>query len=243
LIRLGVCFIYMVGYLLHSLPTLKRMKNLDSNMDVAMRDALIHQTPKHWSKVFLKLAGTKVIIEGKENIPDGPVVLVSNHEGNFDIPVILGYLDKPTGFISKIEVKKVPLLASWMEVMNCVFLDRSDRMRALQSIRQGVNLLKQGHSLVIFPEGTRSKGGPIGKFKTGSFRLAVDAKVPIVPISISGTSDLFERNHRLIKPGTVRVVIGEPVVSHLYANPDMKELAIEVRDVIISQRKDHKKAS
>jgi 1-acyl-sn-glycerol-3-phosphate acyltransferase len=233
----------MVAYLIYSLPILKKMKNLDLNMDIAKRDFLIHQTPMRWSKTFLRLAGANVMVEGIEHIPEGPVVLVSNHEGNFDIPVILGYLEKPTGFISKIEIKKVPLLANWMEVMNCVFIDRSDRMMALQSIRHGVKLLKKGHSIVIFPEGTRSKGGPIGKFKTGSFRLAVEAQVPIIPISILGTSELFEKNNRLIKPGTVKVVVGKPVVSHLQNNQDMKELAIEVRDIIISQHQKNKKAS
>jgi 1-acyl-sn-glycerol-3-phosphate acyltransferase len=243
LVRLIICFFYMVGFLVCSLPTLSRMKKLNRKMDVAKRDEILHRTPKHWSKVFLKLAGAKVTIEGLERIPNGPVVIISNHEGDFDIPVLLGFIEKPFGFISKIEVKKVPILAQWMEVIHCVFLDRKDRRKALQSIRDGVKLLKKGHSLAIFPEGTRSKGGPIGRFKSGSFRLAVDSKVPIVPISIQGTSDLFEKNNRLIRPAAVRVIIGKPVTSHLHSEKDLKELATEVRDIIITQIENKKIAS
>jgi 1-acyl-sn-glycerol-3-phosphate acyltransferase len=233
----------MVGFLLCSLPALRKMKKLNRRMDVRKRDLIVHKVPRHWSRVFMKLAGAKITIEGQENIPEGPVVIISNHEGDFDIPLIVGFIDKPVGFISKIEVKKVPILASWMKVMNCVFLDRSNRQKALQSIREGVKLLKKGHSLVIFPEGTRSKGGPVGRFKAGSFRLAVDAKVPIVPVSISGTSDLFEKNNRLIKPAKVKLVIGKPIISHLYSDKDLIDLAVEVREMIINQMDEKRIAS
>lgn len=212
-------------------------------MDISKRDHLVHKVPKHWSRVILKLAGANITVEEQGNIPEGPVVIISNHEGDFDIPLLLGFIDKPFGFISKIEVKKVPILASWMEVMNCVFLNRSDRNQAIQSIRHGVKLLKKGHSLVIFPEGTRSKGRPIGRFKSGSFRLAIDAKVPIIPISIIGTSNLFEKNNRLIKPANIKLVIGKPITSHIYSEKDLKEFATEVREVIINQMQNEKIAS
>ncbi|HYK74337.1 MAG TPA: lysophospholipid acyltransferase family protein [Pseudoneobacillus sp.] len=233
--RLVICFLYLSGYLIYSLPQLRLMKKLDPKMDVAKRDQLVHRIPKQWSEVMMKLTGSTITVEGQDRIPDGPVVLISNHEGDFDIPVLLGSIDKPFGFVSKIEVKKVPILANWMEVMNCVFLNRKDRQQALRSIREGVKLLKKGHSLVIFPEGTRSKGGPIKHFKSGSFRLAVDAKVPIVPISIIGTSNVFEKNNRLIKPAEIKVIIGQPVVSHIHSEKDIKELAAEVREIIVSQ--------
>ena len=76
-----------------------------------------------------------------------------------DIPVLLGYLNKPIGFVSKAEIKKFPVVPTWMELMNCVFMDRSDRRQSLKAIKDGIELLKNGHSIVIFPEGTRSKGG------------------------------------------------------------------------------------
>ncbi|WP_391557388.1 lysophospholipid acyltransferase family protein [Robertmurraya sp.] len=243
MIRLMAVFLYMSGYLVYSIPKLQRMKKLDKRLSVSERDQLIHTIPNKWSKTIMKLTGSKVKVEGIENLPEGAVVMISNHEGDFDIPTLLASIEKPFGFISKVEVKKVPILSTWMEIMNCVFLDRSDRRKSVQSIREAVKLLKEGHSIAIFPEGTRSKGGPIGEFKSGGFRLAKDAKVPIVPISISGTSDVFEKNGRLVKPASIQVKILPCIPSSIFDQKDMKEVSDYVREVIINSLKDEKIAS
>ncbi len=174
------------------------MKKLDPSIPVAQKNKMIHEIPRKWSQTIMKITGSKIIVEGQENIPDGPVVIVCNHVGDFDIPVLLGFVNKPFGFISKIEVSKVPILSSWMKVMNCVFLDRKDRRQSVRAIKEAAASVKEGHSLVLFPEGTRSKGGAVGEFKPGGFRIAIDANAPIVPISISGTADVFEKNNRLV---------------------------------------------
>ena len=243
MIRLMAVFLYMSGYLVYSIPKLQRMKKLDKRLSVSERDQLIHTIPNKWSKTIMKLTGSKVKVEGIENLPEGAVVMISNHEGDFDIPTLLASIEKPFGFISKVEVKKVPILSTWMEIMNCVFLDRSDRRKSVQSIREAVKLLKEGHSIAIFPEGTRSKGGPIGEFKSGGFRLAKDAKVPIVPISISGTSNVFEKNGRLVKPASIQVKILPCIPSSIFDQKDMKEVSDYVREVIINSLKDEKIAS
>jgi 1-acyl-sn-glycerol-3-phosphate acyltransferase len=243
MIRLMAVFLYMSGYLVYSIPKLQRMKKLDKRLSVSERDQLIHTIPNKWSKTIMKLTGSKVKVEGIENLPEGAVVMISNHEGDFDIPTLLASIEKPFGFISKVEVKKVPILSTWMEIMNCVFLDRSDRRKSVQSIREAVKLLKEGHSIAIFPEGTRSKGGPIGEFKSGGFRLAKDAKVPIVPISISGTSAVFEKNGRLVKPASIQVKILPCIPSSIFDQKDMKEVSDYVREVIINSLKDEKIAS
>lgn len=233
--RLIAFFSYFVGFLLYSIPTLSKMKNLAPTLSVAEKDAIIHTIPRKWSQTIMKITGSKIIVEGQENIPDGPVVIVCNHVGDFDIPVLLGYVNKPFGFISKIEVSKVPILSSWMKVMNCVFLDRKDRRQAIRAIKEGAESIKKGHSLVLFPEGTRSKGGPVGEFKTGGFRMALDANAPIVPIAISGTADVFEKNNRLVRPATIRIIIGKPIRSHLQLNPSsIKEVTEETRQIIIA---------
>ncbi|WP_442594335.1 lysophospholipid acyltransferase family protein [Neobacillus sp. D3-1R] len=241
--RLVICFLYLAGFLIYNLPKLGSMKKLNRRMEVVKRDQIIHRIPKQWSKVMMKLTGSTISVEGQDRIPEGPVIFISNHEGDFDIPVLLAAIEKPFGFVSKIEVKKVPILSSWMEVMNCVFINRKDRSQSTKAIRDAVRLLKKGHSLVIFPEGTRSKGGLVKHFKSGGFRMAVDAKVPIVPISIIGTSDIFEKNNRLIKPAKVKVIIGHPVVSHIHSEKDIKELGLEVREIIVSEIEKKKIAS
>ncbi|MEH7109446.1 MULTISPECIES: lysophospholipid acyltransferase family protein [Bacillaceae] len=239
MVRLITCFLYMSGYLIYSIPTLRKMKRLSKNIPVSERDLLIHKVPKMWSRTIMKITGSRVSVEGQEFIPDGPVVFVANHEGDFDVPSLLGYINKPFGFVSKMEVMKVPILSSWMEVMNCIFLDRRNRRQAVNSIREGAAMLKRGHSILIFPEGTRSKGGPISPFKTGSFHLAKDAGVPIVPISIKGTSDVFEKNNRFIRPATITITIGQPINPQVYANLDLKELAENVRQIVIRNLDDH----
>lgn len=241
--RLVFIFLYMSGYLVYSLPKLKRMQGLPKDLPVGKRDSLIHGTPQKWSKTIMKMTGSKIEVHGEQHLPEGPVLLVSNHEGDFDIPLLLGHVNKPFGFISKIEVKKVPILSKWMEMMNCVFMDRKDRRQAVRSIKEGVELLKQGHTILVFPEGTRSKGGPIQEFKSGSLRLAKDAGVPIIPISIEGTANVFEKNGRMIKPASIKLTICKAIRFEEYKDKDLKVVANEVREIIISSRKEDKLAS
>ncbi|RSD26283.1 lysophospholipid acyltransferase family protein [Mesobacillus subterraneus] len=243
MLRLIACFVYLGGYLITSIPKLSRVKRLPEEMPQEQKQLLIHETPKNWAKTFMGLTGSKVEIEGSHHIPDGPVLFVSNHEGNFDIPVLIMAIDKPFGFISKIEVKKVPLLSAWMEAINCVFIDRKNRKTAADSIKSGIDLLKEGNSLVIFPEGTRSKGAPVGLFKAGGFRLAKESGVPIVPISIQGTADIFEKNGRLVKPAKIKVIISQPLFCRQYRDKDLITLAGEVRAIILDSRKTKRIAS
>jgi 1-acyl-sn-glycerol-3-phosphate acyltransferase len=233
----------MSGFLVYSIPRLKKLKALPDDMPVHEKDAKIHETPQQWSRAIMKITGSQVEFTGEEHLPDGPVLFVSNHEGDFDIPLLLAYVNKPFGFISKIEVKKVPILSSWMEAMNCVFLDRKDRRKAIRSIREGKELLKQGHSILIFPEGTRSKGTPVGEFKSGGLRLGRDAGVPIVPISIQGTADVFEKNGRLVKPACISLAICPPILFEEYKNKDLKEVSNEIRKAILAVQKDSRLAS
>ncbi|MBY0096638.1 lysophospholipid acyltransferase family protein [Mesobacillus maritimus] len=243
MLRLIFIFLYMSGYLVYSIPKLRKMQALPKGMSVKEKDILIQETPKKWSETIMKMTGSKVEVRGNHNLPDGPVLIVANHEGDFDIPLLLGFLNKPFGFISKIEVKKVPVLSKWMDVMNCVYLDRKDRRQAVRSIREGVKMLKEGHSILIFPEGTRSKGGPIEEFKSGSLRLAKDAGVPIVPVSIEGTAEVFEKNGRLIKPANITLTICPPISFEEYQEKELKVVAKELRELIIMNRKEYKISS
>lgn len=233
--RLIICFLYISGYLFYSIPQLARIKKL-SHLPVNERDKIAHEYPQRFSKTFMKLTGSKVKVEGLDLIPEGPVVFIANHESDFDIPVLLGAINKPFGFVSKIEVKKVPILSSWLEALNCVLVDRKNRKQAVNNMQEAVSLLKEGHSLVIFPEGMRSKGGPVQSFKVGGFRLAQDAEVPIVPISIKGTADVFEKNGRLIKPAHIKVTICHPIDPKVHFHKDYKELTEEVRQIIMANR-------
>ena len=231
LLRTVWWFIFFFGYLIYSLPTLKKIKRLPDTITEDKKREIVHRLPKNWAKKLVQLTRTKVSVSGEDNIPPGPVLLVSNHQGNFDVPILLGYINKPFGFISKIEVKKIPLISRWMEVMECVFIDRTDRRKAIMSIRDGVEKMKAGNSIVLFPEGTRSKGPKMNEFKTGGLRLAIDSKVPIVPIKISGSYVIMEKSKWGFQPGNVSVVIGKPITLP-EGKIDSKELALQLQNVI-----------
>ncbi|MFZ3588726.1 lysophospholipid acyltransferase family protein [Bacillus sp. DJP31] len=226
-------FTSMWIYLIYSIPTLRRVKKLSTvQFSVQERDEKVHQLPKKWARHVVNCSGARVTLNGEHHIPTESVLFVCNHQSNFDIPLLMGYLKKPMGFISKVEVKKLPIISDWMEVLPCVFMDRKDRRQAVKAIQDGANLLSDGHSLVIFPEGTRSKGGPIAPFKTGSFRLATKSGVPIVPVTINGSFRLFEEKGNLFQPGDVTITIHEPIRKEIYQSMDVKDLAQMVQDRI-----------
>lgn len=173
---------------------------------------LSHYTSFFWARFLIMMAGVRVKVYGGEKVPsEGPVLFISNHQGNFDIPVLLGYINKSKGFLAKIELTKIPIVHSWMQKMGCVFINRSDMRQSVKAIQQCAEVLKKGQSMVIFPEGTRSKGDTMAEFKKGSLRVAEKVKIPIVPVSISGTYKIMEANKNRIQPSDVTITISDPV--------------------------------
>ncbi|WP_409251096.1 lysophospholipid acyltransferase family protein [Bacillus sp. SCS-153A] len=234
MIRFAYVLFFMVSYLLYSIPNLIRMKQLSNDRPVSELDTIRHAMAKRWAKGIIIRTGTTVNIHGACNIPKGPVLFVSNHEGDFDIPVLLGYIEKPFGFMSKIEVKKLPVISHWMDILNCVFIDRKNKRQSIQSLKECITKLENGHSLVVFPEGTRNKGQGINPFKTGAFRIALEAGVPVVPIYIRGTADIFENNKKGLKPASVEITILPPVMQGDYKNMTPKEMADFVQGMIMN---------
>lgn len=233
MVRTIIWFAYFWFHLIITYPALLKVKKLHKAGQKEEMDKLIFETARHWAQKLVWLTGSTVEVKGKENLPDhGPFVIVSNHQGNFDIPIMLGYLERPIGFISKVEVKKLPIIRDWMVYMNCVFLDRKDRRQAITAINEGAQNIKKGTSIVIFPEGTRSKGMKMNSFKAGSFKLAQKAEVPIVPVAIKGSFKIMEQNKNLIKPTTVIVTVLPPIQPDQYAGKDIKTLSLEVEEII-----------
>lgn len=216
-------FSFLFGYLPIAAVNLKKIKAKKEQMSLKEYDLLIHSEPQKWARGIMDRTKSEIQVSGLEHLPDGPALLVSNHEGNFDIPVLLSAIPKPFGFISKKEVKKFPVIPIYMEEMNCVFLDRSDRRSAYKSIEDTVEKLKEGHSILIFPEGTRSKGGGLKEFKSGFMRIARTAGVPIVPIAIRGTSDVMEKNNNKVMPSFIQIQVLKPLGPEELAEADAKQ--------------------
>jgi 1-acyl-sn-glycerol-3-phosphate acyltransferase len=229
MLRTLIWFTYFFLYLLIVSPSLRKARQLQKR-DGKAADKFVQQKAERWARRLLRLAGGKVRVYGLKNIPEEePVLFVSNHQGNFDIPLLLHTAGRKIGFISKKEVRRIPLISSWMELLGCVFIDRKDRRQAVQMLREGADNLRTGNSLVIFPEGTRNKGGETGLFKKGSFKMAQLSGVAIVPVSISGSYKMMEANNGKMKPAVVNITYGKPMRDHIENSISLDELAEQVQ--------------
>lgn len=211
----------------------ERIRRIKGNDEA---EKIINDHVLNWAEYILKKAKVELEIEGLENLPKESCLYVANHQSLFDIPVLLAGIRKPMGFISKKEIKKVKIISEWMEMIHCVFIDRENIRESVKAINKGIDNLKQGYSMVIFPEGTRNKEGKIGDFKQGSMKLALKSGVPVVPVVIDGTYKIREGNkNNKIKPGKVRLIIKEPIYVDRLDKEDKNKLSNIIRGVIKNQ--------
>ena len=186
--------------------------------------AEVYKLMQQLCKDIVKSTGMELEVRGKENLKsDGPVLYVATHKSMFDIIVLLTIIDEPTLFVGKKEVSKMPIVNKWFDALGCIYIDRQDMRKALQSIIEGINELKSGQSIVLFPEGTRNMSNEIRPFKEGGFKLATKTKVPIVPIALSNTYKVFEEKKRIQKAKVV-VNIGEPVKTKELSKEELANL-------------------
>ena len=184
-------------------------------------------------RLILLICGVKRTVIGKNNIPkDQAVLYVSNHRSYFDI--LLGYTTVPnlTGFVAKKEMKKLPFISTWMDFLNCLFLDRDDIKEGLKMILKGVELIKNGYSVFISPEGTRSQGDDMLPFKEGSLKMAEKSGCPIIPVTISNTDNIFENHMPWIKRAHVIIEYGEPIYPKELSKDDRKFMGAYVQNII-----------
>lgn len=194
--------------------------------------------------VILLIAGTKIIVHGKENIPkDHAVLFVGNHRSYFDILSTYVVSGIKIGYVAKKEMEQIPLLSLWMKAIGCLFLDRENIKEGLKTILKGVDQLKGGHSIFIFPEGTRSKTEAMGTFKEGSTKMAEKAKCPIVPVALSNTDYIFEKNkHFAIKATTIEITFGDEIIINTLPKEDQKFLGAYLQR-LIQQMKEKQEAA
>lgn len=233
--RTIIWFIYFWWTAATPYPTLKKANRLKAEGREKEYAILVEECTRKWSLGLLKKAHVNVAVEGIENIPENePVLFVSNHQGNFDIPILIGYIPKYKGFIAKAELEKIPIIATWMRHLQCVFMDRSNPRQSVKAIIEGANLLKSGHAMVVFPEGTRSVDGKMGDFKAGALKLATRAKVNIIPVTISGSYKIMEKGSWIIHPQDVKLVIHPLFETTNYHDKDTQKLADDVEAIIQS---------
>jgi 1-acyl-sn-glycerol-3-phosphate acyltransferase len=193
----------------------------------------LHRCTATWGRAMVKLSSSNIELIGADKLPEGNVLYVCNHQSYYDIPLLLGHLPKYKAYVAKIELSKIPILSHWMRTMGCLFLDRGNLKQSLKVILKGIEQLKKGETLVIFPEGTRSKSYTMAEFKKGSLKLGIKANVPIVPITIDGSFKMYEENNALAK-SNVRIIIHDPIYPDKLTKEEQNELSETVRNIIIA---------
>ncbi|KGO13936.1 lysophospholipid acyltransferase family protein [Clostridium botulinum] len=227
--------IFYLGFALYMLLSLLRiikLKHLKRKGNKEEIDRYINKSVVGWANFIVNGIGIKINKKGLENVPDGPCLFVGNHQGLLDVPVIVSSLDRYVGFVAKKEMLKLKILTYWMKEMKCVFMDRQNVRAAVKTINEGVENLKNGYSMLIFPEGTRSRGENLGEFKKGSMKLGIKAGVPIVPIAIDGTYKIREANGGKIKAADVDLIVCSPIYPKELSKEEQNNLSETIKDII-----------
>lgn len=212
MIRLIFVLLFVFLFLILSMP-LMLAEWIIGKISPSLRDRSSLAIVNWAFRCVIFLSGTRVIVKGEENVPkDTAVLYVGNHRSYYDIILTYVRVPRPTGYVAKLEMLRYPLLNVWMHFLHCLFLDRNDLKKGLKTILKGVEKVKSGISICIFPEGTRNgTDQDFLPFHEGSFKIAEKAGAPIVPITVSGTNGIFEDHLPRIKKQTVIIEYGKPI--------------------------------
>jgi 1-acyl-sn-glycerol-3-phosphate acyltransferase len=185
-----------------------------------------------WSRALLLIGRVGVRVEGLEQLPEGPAVYAANHGSALDIPIVFAHLPVDFRIIHKRSLRLLPFLGQAMWAGGHIAIDRSHPFRARRSLAAAARRIQAGTSVVVFPEGTRSPDATVRRFKRGSFSLALDAGVPVVPVSLSGVKTIVPKGLFSLQPGTVRVCVHAPIPVAERGPEEAEKLAEEVRQVV-----------
>ncbi len=191
---------------------------------------------KHlWARPVIMILLGRIKVYGKENLKKGEHYLImANHASYSDIPALFRSVDFYLHFIAKAELRKVPFLGWYMAMSGMIFIDRQNKTKSRESLADAGELIKQGKSVVIFPEGTTSKDGEIGTFKKGGMHLALASESTILPVRIKGSRRLWPSNNYFnLRSSKVEVIIGEPIPYRAYKDRELEDFLTDLRQQII----------
>ncbi len=194
---------------------------------------------KAWAVTIASITPVWVRAKGKEHVEKGrSYVVIANHQSYHDIPVLYGWTGIDLKFVMKKELKRVPFLGQGVAAKGHVFVDRSDRQRAIESLNNSVNNLEKGESVIIFPEGTRSRDGKVHDFRKGAFRLAFQTGMPILPISVAGTDRIQPPDTLQLRPGPAGLRIHPPIEVEEWREEDIPELMEQCQKTITQGKRE-----
>lgn len=187
-----------------------------------------------WARTISLITPMFVKTIGKENInPNQSYIITPNHQSNYDIFALYGWIGLDIKWIMKKELKKIPGLGFGSEKVGHIFLDRSNQLAAVKSLDEAKQKLAKGSSVVIFPEGTRGNGKQLQPFKRGAFKLALDLGLPILPVTIKGTNKIMPGKSKTnIMPGIAELTVHKPIDLSNYSEANIKELMLKVRETL-----------
>lgn len=217
-------------------PLLTLLTSLLAIVAIFVWRAKAHQVqalPRLWARLICWCAGVRVTVSGQGHLRTGtPYIFAANHQSQFDIFALQGYLGFDFRWLAKKELFAIPVFGAGMRAAGYISVDRSRGRRALESLNEAAQKIKAGTSVIIFPEGTRSVDGILQPFKSGAMVLAIKAGVPIVPVAILGTHDVLPKCKLLSQPGRVEIRIGSPIDSSQFKSADKQTLASQLQQEV-----------
>ncbi|MCL2718832.1 MAG: 1-acyl-sn-glycerol-3-phosphate acyltransferase [Lachnospiraceae bacterium] len=233
MIRTITILLAIALFLLFSIPLLIMEWIIGKyNMELKNRSSLAIVL---WAfRLCLRISGTKVTVLNQENVPlDKAVLYIGNHRSYFDIPLTYVLVPRPTGYVAKKEVERIPLLKNWMCNLHCLFLDRKNIKEGLKTILSCIEKVKSGISICIFPEGTRNRvNDTFLPFHDGSFKVAAKSGCPIIPMTINNSADIFEDHIPFIKKTHVIIEYGKPIYINELLPEQKKHIGSYVQSII-----------
>lgn len=204
---------------------------------VPFRNAeFVHKEQQFWSRSIFWLMFLPVSVDGKENIQQGQsYVFVANHQSMFDVWLIYGWLPVIYKWLMKAELRRVPFVGTACKAAGHIFVDRRNSKAAVESLKNVEKQLVNGVCTVIFPEGTRSLNGEVGRFKRGAFQIAWDLGLPVIPLSLDGCFEVMPKGKPFVNHHAVHMHIGQPIDLKQFTDPN--EAIEAVRTAVINGKK------
>lgn len=236
MIRVILLAVFLVVFLILSIPVFG-IEWIIGKFSPHTRDISSLRIVQGAFRIVTFISGVKLTVIGEENVPkDQAVLYIGNHRSYFDIVLTYARCPNLTGYVAKKEMLKIPLLSRWMKFLYCLFLDRSDLKAGLKTILTAIDYIKNGISIMIFPEGTRGRTGSeldLLPFHEGSFKIATKTGCPIIPVCITGSSAVFEDHIPFIKPAHVTIEYGAPIDPKALSKEDQKFIGKYVQNLML----------